>query len=100
MRGLDEVFIFECWNTRLTALLIHCLQLGNSVLLNLGLNNLNDLFIIRQVGTVALETNHVQCGGSLKRAMDMVEFPWVLGFVQIGRHATVSVRLRSQQIRV
>lgn len=100
MRRLDEVFILQRGNARLPSLLVHRFQLGNCILLHLTLNGFNDLLVVRQVRTVSLQTNHVQRGSSLQRTMYMIEFTRVLGLVQIRRHATISIRLGSQQIGI
>lgn len=100
MLRLDKVFILQRGNTRLPSLLVHRFQLGNRILLYLTLNDFNNFLVVRQVRAVSLQTDHVQRGSSLQRTMNMIEFTRVLGLVQIRRHATISIRLGSQQIGI
>jgi hypothetical protein len=96
VRSLDEIFVLQCWDTSLASLLVHFFQLGNRVLLHLALNHFDDVLIVRQIGAVALQTNHIQRRRGFQRTMNMVELAGVLSLVQVGRHASVAIRLGSQ----
>ena len=91
MRGLDEVLVLQRWNSSLPLHLIHLLQLSYRIFLYLTFDDLNNIFIVRQVRSVTLQANHVQRGRRFKRPMYVIKFSGVLRFVQIGRHATIAI---------
>lgn len=90
MRSLDEFFVLQRLDTSLASLVVHGFKLGNSVLLYLALDDLDDVLILRQIWAVALQTDHVQGRRGFQRAVNVIKFARVLGLVQVGRHASVA----------
>lgn len=100
MRRLDKVLVFICRHTRLSSLPVHVLQFCGRVLLHVALNGLDDLFVIRQIWTIALESNHVECCRSFQGTVNVKVFAGVLGTIEVGGHSTIPIRLRGQKIRI
>lgn len=100
MRRLDKVLVLERRHTSLSSLSVHVLQLCSPILLHMAFDHLNDLFVVCQIRTVALQTNHIQCRRSFQRAVNVEELARVLGAIKVRRHTAVPIRLRSQKIRV
>lgn len=98
--GLDKIFIFVCSHTGLSSLTIHVLQLCGRVLSYSVFNDPDNLIVIRQIGPMAFQPDHVQSGGSLQRPVDVKEFPVVLGLVKVRRHTAVAIRLGCQEVRI
>lgn len=81
--SLDKIFVLQSRHTSLPPLLVHLLKLRHGVFLDMALNHLDNILVIRQVRSMTLEPNHVQRCTSFQRAVDVVVFFRVLRFVQI-----------------
>lgn len=100
MGGLNEVFVLQRRDTGLASLLVHSLKLRHGILRHLALNNLDDLLIIRQIRAVPLQTDHVQGCRGFQGAVNVIKLSGILSLVQVGRHASVTIGLSSQQIGI
>ena len=100
MRSLFEIFPLHCYDTSLLSLGIHGLELGNGILPDVALDQVDSLTITGDVWPMAFQSNHVKGRSGFKRTMDMVVLAGILGFVQISREPPIEDRLSLQEIGV
>ena len=100
MSSLFKVFPLHCCDTGLLSCGIHGLELGNGILPDVALDQVDSLAITGDVWPMAFQPNHVKGCSSFKRTMDMVVLAGILGFVQISREPPIEDRLSLQEIGV
>ena len=90
MGRFDEIFILIRCDTSLSPFRIHGFQLCGREILHFPLNSLDNLLVIRQVWSMTLQTNHIECRSGFEGAVDVKKL-LVLGLVKIGRHSSISI---------
>jgi hypothetical protein len=94
MRCFQKVFAFQDGNSCLSVCCIHFLQFLSSELLDRSFYSVGNFFMCFEIWSKWWEADHGQRGCRFERAMYMVVLSLRFGFVEIGRHPSVGIRLR------
>ena len=87
-------------NASLSVFKVELIKFLSRVLFDSRFDVSNDVVIIRQVGVVLRQPQHLQCCIGIQRPMDMVVLSRILGPVEVRREPSVQYRLSLIQIRV